>query len=172
MPKRKCPYGYEMIRGRIAVCIPEAETIRWIFENRAAGRSNWNMAVELYNGSDPYFKDGKKQSSCKISSILYDDRYIGADGFEPIVDETLFNAVQKLKGEQYCKIQKQRAIGGRKEIVPHPHALPTSITYIPDDTVWSYEKELKAALRSDTPDADAIKDIILNLASAKYDCIK
>jgi hypothetical protein len=130
------------------------------------------MACELSNGSDPYFKDSKKQSSCKISKILYDARYIGADGYEPIVEESVFDTVQKLKGEQYCKTDKQRAIGGRKENVPHSNPLPQSTTYIPDDTVWKHEKELKAALRSSAPDADAIKALILNLASAKYDCIK
>ena len=91
MATHKTPYGYEMVRGRIVVNVPEAETIRWIFQKRAEGRSVWSIARELYDANDPYFNDSKRKAACKISSILYDERYVGANGFEPIVSRKIIS---------------------------------------------------------------------------------
>ena len=62
MATHKTPYGYEMVRGRIVVNVPEAETIRWIFQKRAEGRSVWSIARELYDANDSYFNDSKRKA--------------------------------------------------------------------------------------------------------------
>ena len=172
MATHKTPYGYEMVRGRIVVNVPEAETIRWIFQKRAEGRSVWSIARELYDANDPYFNDSKRKAACKISSILYDKRYDGANGFEPIVEPELFTAVQNLKGKPWMESQNQRCIAGRtagESMERKP--LPTSTTYIPDKAVFEREKALKELLNEENADAGAIKTAIMDLASAKYDSI-
>ncbi|MBP0974073.1 MAG: recombinase family protein [Oscillospiraceae bacterium] len=172
MATHKTPYGYEMVRGRIVVNVPEAETIRWIFQKRAEGRSVWSIARELYDGDDPYFKDSKRKTACKISTILYDERYAGADDFEPIVEPELFSAVQSLKGKPWMESQNQRCIVGRvagESAERKP--LPKSTTYIPDKAVFERERDLKALLNEENADAGAIKTAIMGLASAKYDSI-
>ena len=65
MALRKFPYGYVMERGEVIVNDSEAEIIRWIFENRARGRSIWEMARELHNGTDPYFRDTVKKGPAR-----------------------------------------------------------------------------------------------------------
>lgn len=65
MAMRKFPYGYVMERGVIMVKDSEAENVRWIFENRAAGHSNWEMARKLYSEDDPYFKDDVKKAPAR-----------------------------------------------------------------------------------------------------------
>ena len=81
MAMRKFPYGYIMKSGVINIYEAEAENVRWIFEKRAAGCSNWSIAKELFEKDDVYFKDSVKKNACKISSILYDKRYIGVNAF-------------------------------------------------------------------------------------------
>lgn len=171
MAMRKFPYGYVMQRGIITVSDPEAETIRWIFQNRAAGKSNWEMARELYAGDDAYFKDSIRKSSCKISSILYDARYIGADGFPVILDKDLFDAVQALKGKPWMEKQTPRTVEGRTADEKPVQTLK-STTYIPTKGVFEREKAMKAMFRADTMDADEIRASILELASEKYNCIR
>ena len=170
MAMRKFPYGYVMERGVIMVKDSEAETIRWIFENRAAGHSNWEMARKLYEGTDPYFKDDVKKTACKISMILYDERYIGADGYEPIVDTELFETVAGKKGKRWTEKQTPRMVAGRAAD-DHPAKLLKSTTYIPGRTVFEKEKALKAMFRENA-DAEHIRTAILDLASEKYDCIQ
>jgi hypothetical protein len=46
MAMRKFPYGYIMKSGVINIYEAEAENVRWIFEKRAAGCSNWSIAKE------------------------------------------------------------------------------------------------------------------------------
>jgi hypothetical protein len=169
MAMRKFPYGYVMERGVITVKDSEAENVRWIFENRAAGRSNWEMARKLYEGTDPYFKDDVKKTACKISMILYDERYIGADGYEPIVDTELFETVAGKRGKQWTDNRRQFTVGGRTEFIRIEK--PKATTYIPSRAVFEKEKALKAMFRENT-DAEHIRTAILDLASEKYDCIQ
>lgn len=167
---RNFPYGYVMERGVIIVNESEAETVRWIFEKRAAGRSNWEMARELYSGDDQYFKDDMKKAACKVSMILYNERYIGADGYPPIVDTELFHAVQEKKGKPWMDNKRQYLVGGRTEFIRTEK--PKTTAYIPSRAVFEKEKALKAMFRSEDADAEHIRTAILDLASEKYDCIQ
>ena len=161
-----------MEKGKIIICEPEAEIIRAIFRGRAEGHSNWEMARELYENQTDYFSDDVKKASCKISSILYDERYIGADGYEAIVDMELFTAVQKLRGKSWTGNQTIRSVAGRKKEDAVPKKVQTfSTVCIPNKEVLDREKALKAELRSEDADMEKIKNMILDLASAKYDCI-
>ena len=172
MAKKKFPYGYQMEKGKIVICEPEAEVIRTIFMGRVEGHSNWEMARELYEKQTDYFSDNVKKASCKISDILYDERYAGADGYEAIVDMELFTAVQKLRGKAWTGNQTIRSVAGRKKEDAVPKKVQTfSTVCIPNKEVFDKEKALKMELRSENADIEKIRNMILDLASAKYDCI-
>lgn len=172
MAKRKFPYGYRMEKGKITVCEPEAEIIRSIFRGRAEGRSNWEMAKELYENQTDYFSDDVKKASCKISDILYNERYAGADGYDAIVNTELFTAVQKLRGKSWTGNQTVRSVAGRKKEDAVPKKVQSfSTVCIPDKEVFDKEKALKTELRSENADIEKIRNMILDLASAKYNCI-
>ena len=170
MALRKFPYGYVMERGEVIVNDSEAEIIHWIFENRATGRSILEMARELHNGTDPYFRDTVKKAACKISSILYDARYIGEEGYPVILDKELFKSVQERKGKPWMGNTTPRMVAGRKAD-DRPSEPSKTTTYIPSRAVFEKEKALKAMLRSEDADAEHIRTAILDLASEKYDCI-
>ena len=172
MAKKKFPYGYQMKKGKIVICEPEAEVIRTIFMGRAEGHSNWEMARELYEKQTDYFSDNVKKASCKISDILYDERYAGADGYEAIVDMELFTAVQKLRGKSWTGNQTAHCVAGRKKGDAVPKKVHTfSTVCIPNKDVFDKEKALKMELRSENADIEKIRNMILDLTSAKYDCI-
>ena len=172
MAKKKFPYGYRMEKGKIVIFESEAEIIRAIFRGRAEGRSNWEMARELFENHADYFSDDVKKASCKISDILYDERYAGADGYEAVVSMELFTAVQKLRGKAWTGNQTIRSVAGRKKEDAVPKKVQIfSTVCIPNKEVFDREKALKAELRSEDADMEKIKNMILDLASAKYDCI-
>ncbi len=172
MAKRKFPYGYRMEKGKITVCEPEAEIIRSIFRGRTEGHSNWEMARELYENQTDYFSDDVKKASFKISSILYDERYTGADGYEAIVDMEVFTAVQKLRGKPWMEKQSPRPVAERTAEDAVPKKVQTfSTVCIPNKEVFDKEKALKTELRSENADIEKIRNMILDLASTKYDCI-
>jgi len=172
MALRKFPYGYEMKNGEIQICESEAETVRYIFTQRSQGKSNQKIAKELFEKSEAYFGDSVNKNSCKISSILYDKRYIGEDGYEQIVDKKLFDKVQKMKGESYCKKGCKE-----KEKVKAAEAAKAT-TLIPTQAVFEKEKRLKEMLnggngnaKSDNADSEQIRKLIFELAEEKYNCI-
>lgn len=172
MSSRKFPYGYRMEKEKIVIFESEAEIIRAIFRGRAEGRSNWEMARELFENHADYFSDDVKKASCKISDILYDERYAGADGYEAVVSMELFTAVQKLRGKAWTGNQTIRSVAGRKKEDAVPKKVQTfSTVCIPNKEVFDREKALKTELRSEDADIEKIKNMILDLASAKYDCI-
>ena len=169
MAMRKFPYGYIMKCGVINIYEAEAENVRWIFEKRAAGCSNWSIAKELFEKDDVYFKDSVKKNACKISSILYDKRYIGVDGYPRILDKKLFDRVQERKGKPWGNNKRQYTVGGRTEFIYTEKLKKT--TYIPLKSVFEKEKALKTTLKSENADANQIKTAIFDLAFEKYNCI-
>ena len=168
MSFRKFPYGYQLEHGKLAVNESEAEWIRWIFQNRADGKSTWQIAKELQKQNIPYFSDVRK-ASCKVSTILYDARYIGVEGYPPILRKDVFDRVQMLRGKAFSEKPTIRLAGGRKPAENAP--LPASTIYIPNKAVFDAEKELKAEMRREDADAEMVRSMIINLASLKYDCI-
>ena len=120
MSFRKLPYGYRLERGTIAIVEEEAAIIRAIFKGRSDGKSTRKMAKELHD--IPYFSDITQNASCKISKILYNARYIGAEGYPPIVEMNVFEQVQALRGESFNPKHSVRRAGGRtpSEMQPLP----------------------------------------------------
>ena len=167
MSFRKLPYGYRLERGTIAVVEEEATIIRAIFKGRSDGKSTRKMAKELHD--IPYFSDITQNASCKISKILYNARYIGAEGYPPIVEMNVFEQVQALRGKSFNPKHSVRRAGGRAPSEMQP--LPDSTLYFPSKDVFDAEKVLKTEMRSENADADTIRTMIMNLASLKYDCI-
>ena len=168
MSLKKFPYGYAMERGKIIICEPEAEIIRNIFQNRDNGKSNYMMAKELFEAQTDGFSENIKKASSKISSILYDNRYAGAEDYPAIVDPEIFDKVQGMKGKQYAESShtaKKSPEYSLKMRILQPTA------YIPSKAVYEKEKELKLALRAENADADAIRQLILDIAAEKYNCI-
>ena len=110
MAFRKFPYGYTMNSGELDICEDEANNIRRLFTEFLDGKSMYSIALALFNENDPYFNDTKKKAACKVSSILRDKRYSGADGYPAIIDNvTLIPATRNGRSQTNLPTQTRVA---------------------------------------------------------------
>lgn len=70
------PLGYVVIDGRIEVCEPEAETVRIIFGDYAAGRS-YREIIQRLNAEGRRTKSGGTFGSNSLHDLLKNEKYIG-----------------------------------------------------------------------------------------------
>lgn len=166
MALRKFPYGYSMLNGEIRICESEAAIIRDIFKRRTNGESNYQMAKMLLESKSDYFSDSIHKNSCKISIILYDRRYIGADNFPPIISVEIFDKVQTMKGKAYCN----KKIRSKNKGIMNTYFTPTTAMLIPNVAVFEKEELFKSLLKSGNP--VQIRNAIFDLAAEKYKCIE
>ena len=89
MANRKQPFGYEMKRGEVIICQPEAEAVRHIFRRYGAGASYQDLVTGLQIHSVPY-QPGKQWNKNMVARILGDRRYLGEEDFPAIVDQAAF----------------------------------------------------------------------------------
>lgn len=87
---RLIPIGYSIVDGK-AVVNPD--------ESRAV-----NMAFELYLSGESLINIGKKtginRSHAGIANILEDSKYLGTDFYPQVVDQELFDKVQRLRKDR------------------------------------------------------------------------
>ena len=70
------PLGYVVIDGKIEVCEPEAETVRIIFGDYAAGRS-YREIIQRLNAEGRRTKSGGTFGSNSLHDLLKNEKYIG-----------------------------------------------------------------------------------------------
>ena len=110
------PYGYDKEKqGRGFVLVPnnETETVKYIFNQYASGKSVLNISKAL-NSRGIYTRNGNKWSDTTIRQILKNPVYIGKintkngakDGkHAPIVSTDLFQSVQALRDTKAPKVK-------------------------------------------------------------------
>ena len=160
---RRFPYGYTMINGTITVCEEEAGYVRRIYRELLEGSSMYSIAGRLYNEGIAYFKDSQKKSACKISMILRDRKYTGIDGFPEIIDTETFEKAQFSRKPYALKTK-----GNKKDVPVFDIKIDT--VYTPSQSVMIMEQEIKNNLRN-CQDSEKLRNMILQLAAEKYNCI-
>ena len=163
MAYKRFSYGYEMKDGKIIINNAEAEIVRNIFRKRSEGVSIYALAKEMMETDPEYFTGNGKKASCKISAILYNQKYVGEKGYETIVDSSVFEKVQEMKGKKYVD---GNAVSKHGEL-SRQH--PVSSSYNPSASVLEKEDALRKSYEGG--DADSILTSIYELAAAKYDCV-
>jgi hypothetical protein len=101
---RSIPYGYRIENGKAFLNEEEAKKVRAAFARYADGDSMYVIQRELK--IDRYHRG--------ISKLLEDQKYRGTDFYPAIVDEELFNRVQKVR----VKRKKEHARPPRKRAEP------------------------------------------------------
>ena len=150
--------------GKIMINEAEAEIVRDIFRKRSEGKSIYSLTKEMMKIDPEYFTEDEKKSSNKISVILYNRKYAGEKGYEPIVDIALFEKVQKMKGRKYSESTRETK---HKDT---DRQRPVSSIYVPGASVYEKEDELREAYTGG--DIDNIQRTILELAAVKYECVE
>lgn len=91
---RKLPFGYEMRTGVTVIQSDEAEIVRWIYRQYAAGKSYESLTMELRQKEIPY-QEGKVWNKNMVARILADERYLGKGCFPKLIDADLYDMVRE-----------------------------------------------------------------------------
>ena len=102
--KRSYPFGYAIRNGALIVDEREAAIVRRIFEEYQSGASIARVALTLNGLGIPYSETRRDWNKATVARILADQRYIGADGFERIVDPAIFYLVNQSKQSRNTRL--------------------------------------------------------------------
>lgn len=103
MANRMISFGYGIDGNKICVIDSEAQIVKEIFEKYSAGKLLQEIADELSNRRIDFFQGNCCWNKNKISRIIENQKYIGNDGYPPIVSRELFQTAYNLKNNKGCK---------------------------------------------------------------------
>lgn len=124
MGNRKHPFGYTMKCGRYVVCNSEADIIKSIFTMYAHGKSFSEIADALIIRSVAYSNECLWNKNI-IARILEDSRYIGRNGYPPIVSEQEFYSAARIRK---AKVQPDMRTAAQKVLRKKCSSPPTQST--------------------------------------------
>ena len=94
MIKRKLVYGYQIVNGEVVLQPAESPIVVRVFRLYQEGLSYQKISDQLNQEKLPYSAEGQIWDKHKIKRLLENPRYIGEQGFPPIVDRALFQEIQ------------------------------------------------------------------------------
>lgn len=89
MGKRKHPFGYKIWRGKYVICNSEADTVKSIFAMYTQGMSFTEITNAL-RALPVKYSEERLWNKNIIARILEDSRYVGCNGYPPIISEKKF----------------------------------------------------------------------------------
>lgn len=100
MKIRNIPYGYQYKNGSIAIQEKETETVTRIFTEYLNGLSLLKIAEHLNNEHIEYMSGVCGWNKSRIKRIIEDERYLGTNGYPPIIDEDTHKTLMQIKSEK------------------------------------------------------------------------
>lgn len=97
MANRYVSFGYEITDGKYAVIEYEKEAVKDIFGLYINGKSYKQISNRMNDAGVPYNNDGKPWNKNMIKRILENKRYIGEDGYPPIIAVETFKAAERIR---------------------------------------------------------------------------
>lgn len=114
MNHRNIPFGYTMENGTVVINDAEADIIREIAEQYLGGKS-LRIIAELLTAKRVEYMPGKSDwNRSRIQRMIDDKRYIGENGYPPMLTEQAYTAMQAMKTEK----NTQKAVSHFKLTVP------------------------------------------------------
>ena len=103
MANRMISFGYGIDGNKICVIDREAVVVREIFEKYAAGKLLQEIADELTVRNVDFFQGNCNWNKNRVSRIIENKKYIGADDYPTIVGNDLFQSAYGLKNTKGFK---------------------------------------------------------------------
>lgn len=100
MKIRNIPYGYQYKNGSIAIQTEGTETVTRIFTEYLNGLSLLKIAEQLNNEHIEYMPGVCGWNKSRIKRIIEDERYLGSNGYPPIIDEDTHKTLMLIKSEK------------------------------------------------------------------------
>lgn len=118
MNHRNIPFGYTMENGTVVINSAEADIIRKIAEQYLGGKS-LRIIAELLTAKRVAYMPGKSDwNRSRIQRMIDDKRYIGDNGYPPILAEQAYTAMQAMKTEKNTQKAVDHSVGIFKLTVP------------------------------------------------------
>lgn len=115
MKIRSLPFGYCIKDGKICINERDSSTVRMIFEEYIQNASYQKLADALERQGVPYILE-KRWNKNIVARILKDRRYIGDEGYPPIITQDVFQCAEAANTwscdspERTCLVKKMRAL--------------------------------------------------------------
>jgi hypothetical protein len=110
MTNRKILYGYRIQNGDLSRVEQEAVVVSRVFTLYAGGLSYQKISDILNGDHIPFSPETPQWNKHKVKRMLENPRYIGADGYPPIVERDDFDTIQSMIQEKtsHCAKAKER----------------------------------------------------------------
>ena len=108
MKIRNIPYGYQYKNGSIATQAEETKTVKRIFTEYLNGLSLLNTAEQLNNEHIEYMPGVCGWNKSRIKRIIEGERYLGTNGYPPIIDEDTHKTLKLIKSEKNAQKSTDR----------------------------------------------------------------
>lgn len=96
MKNRKILYGYQIQNGEVVTTDTEAQVVSRVFTLYAGGASYQKISDVLNAEKIPYSIEGPLWNKHKVKRLLENPRYMGANGYPPVITADTFHATQDL----------------------------------------------------------------------------
>lgn len=106
MKIRMITFGYKIENGKIVVAEEEAAAVKKIFSEYIAGKGLKAIADALNLKKVIYYNGDSVWSKNKVDRILANEKYIGSEGYPPILTTEDFGQAQKIKEKKGFKERK------------------------------------------------------------------
>lgn len=158
LKNRSIPFGYCMVNGKYALNAPEAETVRKIFNEYIGGKSLKTIAAEM---QIPYNMGKAVWNKNMVCRVLENKKYIGKNGYPPIVTAEDFEQAAYIKAER--NTYRKPALQDKLQQVEIP------ITeYQPTEEIQRMTNEINRLLDSENADKEKVEALIIMCAQLKY----
>lgn len=105
--KRNLPYGYHIVNGKIAVCDDEAIIVKRIFKSYVEGSSLGVIAKTLNAERIRYSDLTTDWNKSRLSRLLENKRYIGAEGYPDIITVKMFEIATQIKASKRTTVHAE-----------------------------------------------------------------
>ena len=112
MTNRKILYGYQIQYGELAIVPQEAETVRRIATLYLNGLSYQKISDILNHDAVPFSAEVPLWNKHKVKRLLENPRYTGADGYLAVMEQDVFDTIQRIiqeKTSNYTKAEIRTA---------------------------------------------------------------
>ncbi len=106
MKIRMITFGYKIENGKIVVAEEEAAAVKKIFSEYIAGKGLKTIADALNLKKVIYYNGDSVWSKNKVDRILANEKYIGGEGYPPILTTEDFELARKMKEKKSFKERK------------------------------------------------------------------
>lgn len=100
MKTRNIPFGYTMENGKIIFHPTESQAVQDIFSDYLDGQSLLKIAQSLNERQVEYLSGTTGWNKARLKRIIEDKRYIGSDGYPPIIEQRIYNKAQAVRASR------------------------------------------------------------------------